>query len=403
MARIIAPLTDTAIRKAKPKEKQYKLSDGNNLYLIVKQNGTKFFRFDYTFNSKRKSMSFGIYPGTTLKEARQKVLESQKLIKSSIDPIENKNSSVKKNATTFEAITEKWLFIMESEWKEITLNKTRSRLIQHVFPFIGKKPIENITRLDILEIIERMQRKNIFDLTSRVLNNIERIFKYCVTYGYVEHNIVADIDKKSILKKKEVVHVPAITQEKEIKQLMEDLMNFGEIYRADISTIYALQLIPYIFIRPYNLRFLEWSEVNLENNIINIPADKMKMKEDFLMPLSPQAKVIINKIKQYSLGKSKYVFPSSISNLKTMSENTLNHALMKMGYKGVMTVHGFRSMFSTIAHEKIDEHGYHSAIIEACLAHGEQNKVKAAYNRTSKMKYFKEKKALIEWWGNWLS
>lgn len=163
-----------------------------------------------------------------------------------------------------------------------------------------------------------------------------------------------------------------------------------------------MQLAPYVFLRPYNLRFLEWSEVDFENKLLDIPAEKMKMKQDFLLPLSSEALKIIEKIKPYSFAKSKYVFPSATSNLKTMSENTLNQALMKMGYKGIMTSHGFRSMFSTIAHEKIEEHGFNSDIIEACLAHTEQNKVKAAYNRTNKMKYFKEKKALIEWWGKWL-
>lgn len=402
MPKITKPLTDIEIKKSKPTDKVNKLSDGNGLYLVIRPNGTKFFRFDYQFDNKRKSMSFGVYPEVSLKEARELREKTKKLIKDDIDPIEQKKNKALEIKTTFSSIAEKWLLIMQVEWKEITLNKARSRLVQHVYPYIGNKDIKNISRLDILQIAEKMQENNIYELTARILNNIERIFKYAVTYGFVDHNIVADIDKRNILKKKDVQHVPALTKESDIKVLMEDISNFANLYRSDISTIYALKIAPYVFLRPFNLRFLEWSEVDFENNLLDISAKKMKMKQDFILPLSKKAIEILEKIKLYSFEKSKYVFPSPTSNLKAMSENTLNHAIMKMGYKHEMTLHGFRSMFSTIAHEKIDQHGFHSDIIEACLAHGEQNKVKAAYNRINKMKYFKEKKALVEWWGKWL-
>lgn len=403
MPRITKPLSDTEIKKAKPKEKTYKISDGGGLSLVVKNNGTKFFRFDFTFNGKRKSMSFGIYPEVSLKEAREIKENTKKLLSEGTDPIIEKKRSMRDIETTFERIAEKWLSIMQSEWKEVTLNKTRSRFVRHVYPYIGSKQIEDITRLEILMIIEKLQEQDVYELTNRILNNIERVYKYAVTYEYVKHNIIADIDKKNILKRKEVKHVPALTKKEEIRELMNDLQNFGNIYQSDISTVYALQLAPYVFLRPYNLRYLEWSEVDFENKLLDIPASKMKMKQDFLLPLSDTAIEIINVIKPYSFENSKYVFPSSTSNLKPLSENTLNHALMKMGYKGTMTIHGFRSMFSTIAHENIDKHGFNSDIIESCLAHSEQNKVKAAYNRTNKMKYFKEKRNLIMWWKAWLT
>lgn len=403
MARITKPLSDTEIKKAKQKDKTYKISDGGGLSLVVKNNGTKFFRFDFTFNGKRKSMSFGMYPEVSLKEARDIKENTKKLLSEGTDPIIEKKRSMRNIETTFERIAEKWLSIMQSEWKEVTLNKTRSRFVRHVYPYIGSKQIEDITRLEILMILEKLQEQDVYELTNRILNNIERVYKYAVTYEYVKHNIIADIDKKNILKRKEVQHVPALTKEEEIRELMNDLQNFGDIYQSDISTVYALQLAPYVFLRPYNLRYLEWTEVDFENKLLDIPASKMKMKQDFLLPLSDTAIEIINAIKPYSFENSPYVFPSATSNLKPLSENTLNHALMKMGYKGIMTTHGFRSMFSTIAHENIDEHGFNSDIIEACLAHSEQNKVKAAYNRTNKMKYFKEKRNLIMWWKAWLT
>ena len=402
MSRSTTPLSDTEIKKSKIKDKTYKLSDGQGLYLVVKDNGTKFFRYDYTFQNKRKSMSFGTYPEISLKDARIKRDETRKLLLEDIDPIEYKNSNTPALTTTFRSIAENWLDKMQSEWKPITYQKSKVRLEQHAYPFIGNMNIQDITRLDILKVIDHMQQQDIFELTSRVLNNIERVYKYAVTYGLVAHNIIADLDKRSVLKRKDVVHVPAVTKEDDIKELMKDIYSYGEMYNADISTIYALRLSPFVFLRPFNLRHLEWSEINFKESYIEIDAEKMKMNQSFILPLSKQALEIIDKIKPYSFGQSKFVFPSPTSNLKPISENTLNHALMKLGYKNTMTSHGFRSMFSTTANRCKTKYSFDPDVIEACLAHAEKNKVRAAYDRTDVMKYFEEKKRLVEWWANWL-
>ncbi|MBL3518900.1 tyrosine-type recombinase/integrase [Arcobacter lanthieri] len=401
MARIVKPLTDTEIKTSKVKEKEYKLSDGLGLYLVVKTNGTKYFRFDFSYANKRKSMSFGIYPQTSLKEARELREKAREQLKNNINPIESKKSNFE-DITTFEYIANKWFTLMKSEWKDVTYELNENRLKLHVFPYIGDKNIKSLERLDILNIIQKLQEKEHFEIAQRILNVIERIYKYSVTYGYVEHNIIADIDKKSIFAKKIVTHRAAITKENEIRELIKDIKNYGEFYRADISTIYALNIAPYLALRPYNLRNLEWSEVNFEKEYLNIPASKMKTNKEFILPLSKQAIEILRSIKSYSYEKSKFVFPSPTSNLKPLSDATLNHALTKLGYKDKITSHGFRAMFSTIAHEKVKEHGFHSDIIESCLAHAETNKIKAAYNRESKMKYYDEKKELMQWWADWL-
>jgi integrase len=401
MAKIVKPLTDTEIKKAKPNEKDYKLSDGENLYLVVKSNGTKFFRFDFTYAKKRKSMSFGIYPSISLKEARELKDKAREQLKQNINPIESKTSNFE-DITTFEYIAQKWFNLMKNEWKSCTYELNEKRLKLHVYPHLGNKKISNIKILDILKIIQKLQEKEYFEIAERILNIIERIYKYAVTYGFVKHNIIADIDKKAVFTKKIVVHRAALTKENEIKELMKDIKNFGEVFKADVSTVYALQLSPYLALRPYNIRYLEWSEVNFENAYLDISSEKMKTNKNFVLPLSKQAIDILNTIKSYSFNKSKYVFPSPTSNLKCISDATLNHALMKLGYKDRITSHGFRAMFSTVAHEKIKEHGFHSDIIEACLAHTETNKVKAAYNRESKMKYYDDKKELMQWWADWL-
>lgn len=399
MPKITTPLTDTEIKKSKPKDKQYKLSDGAGLCLIITPKGSKYFRFDYSFNGKRKSISFGTYPETSLKEARDRRAESKELIKDGIDPSQKRK--VEKNIETFESLSNKWLEFAKPGWEDVTYQKAIQTINNHTGS-IKDKEMKRITRIDILEIFETMQKKEIHVLIKRLLGYLDRIWKYAVTYNIVDHNIIADIDRKNVLQRGKQKHYPALTDEKDIKILMQDIQEYQYYKSADISTVYAFLLAPYIFLRPYNLRFLEWEEINFETSIIEIPKEKMKTKKTFVIPMSKQIIKILNDIKPYSYHKSKYVFPSSTSPQKPISENTLNMVLKRMGYKDKMVPHGFRSMFSTIAHEKIKEHGHHSDIVELCLAHEQGNKIKAAYNRDSKMKYFDERKELLQWWADWL-
>jgi integrase len=395
---IIKPLTDTEIRKAIAKDKPYKLSDGQGLCLIVTATGSKYFRFDYVFEKKRKSTSFGVYPTISLSKARELREIWKKQLKEGINPLDEKYKD--KSVKTFLMVANEWFEVMKNEWKEVTYNKAKGTLLHNTQKLL-KRDIKNITRIDILNIIKDMELRGVVETADRVLTNLNRIYKYAVVYNYVEHNIIADIDKK-VLKKVKRINLPALTEKSDIKQLLEDVKSYKENFRADISAVYALELAPYVFLRPFNLRALEWSEINLEEKILHIPGEKMKTKLDFTAPLSNQALEIILKIKPYSYEKSKYVFPSPTSNLKPLSDATLNHALARLGYKDKHTTHGFRSTFSTTAHEKIKEHGFNSDIIESCLAHIEKNKVKAAYNRESKFKYFEEKKELIQWYADWL-
>ncbi len=422
MPKIVKPLTDKEIKNAKYTSKEEyeqlkkiaklnnkekpklnnKLSDGQGLYLIIKENGTKFFQFDFSFENKRKSMSFGVYPDTSLSEARALKDKTKKLLKQNINPIVEKNISHEDNINTFKNISEKWLSKMKKEWVNKTYVKVENVIKNHAYPYIGNKLIENITITDILNIIDRMNKKGIHGSADKLMGNFNRIYKYAVTYNYVKHNIIADIDKKNIIISTRHNHMNAVTKENEIKELMKDINNFENLYKASITTIVALKLAPFVALRPSNLRSLEWNEVNFEKMILDIPGEKMKNKKDFILPLSKQAIEILKMIEPFSKHKSKYVFPSPTSNLKCLSDATVNHALMKIGYKDRHCTHGFRSTFSTITHEKIKEHEFNSDIIESCLAHEERNQVKASYNRSSKMKYFEEKKELMQWYADWL-
>jgi len=401
MPRITKPLSDTEIKKSKKKEKTYKLADGQGLYLVVKNNGTKFFRFDYSILSKRKSMSFGIYPDISLAEARIKREEARKQVSDGIDPASLKNVA-RTLDNSFGFISKEWVAKMKNSWKDNNYRKIKAMLENHTIP-IQDQNISKITRKQIIDIINKIQNKNNLETAKRLLNNIERVYKHAVTYGLTEHNIIADIDKKNLFIKQQKKHFPAITDEEGIKQLMEDIKGYSDNFKADSSTVLALELAPYVFLRPYNIRFLEWDEVDLDKEVIDIPAAKMKTGKDFIAPLPAPAIEILKKAYMISNHKSKYVFPSQISNSKPISENTLNHALIRLGYKDKMVPHGFRAMFSSIAHDNISVHGHHSDVIELCLAHTEQNQVKAAYNRENKMKHFDERKDLIHWYAGWLN
>ena len=400
MPKIATPLTDTKIKTSKPKEKDYKLSDGQGLYLLVKTNGTKMWRYDFSYLSKRQSMSFGVYPEVGLKDAREKREKAIGNIKNGINPIESKSSNFELN-TTFKFISNKWLDLIKDSGSKSNYEKIKSNLENNAYPFLGNKNIQDISRKDILTLVERMEMRDATEYANRLLNNIQRIYKYAVTNEYVEHNIIADIDKKNSLKKRNKVNHPAITNIKEFKKLLEDIKNYGTIFKSDVNTIYALKLAPFVALRPYNLRTLEWSEIDFEKEILDIPATKMKMKIDFVLPLSKQALSILKEIQRFKTD-SKFVFYSATTNFKSISENTLNHALHRMGYKGIHTTHGFRSTFSTNAHENMTCHGLNSDFIESCLAHAEQNTVKKAYNRDSKFKYLDEKKKLMQWWADYL-
>lgn len=400
MPKVAIPLTDTKIKTSKPKEKDYKLSDGQGLYLLVKTNGTKLWRYDFSYLSKRQSMSFGMYPEVGLKDAREKREKAIENTKNGINPIESKLSNFEIN-TTFKFISDKWLDLMKDSWSKSNYEKIKSNLENNAYPFIGNKSIKDIIRKDILNLVERMEKRNATEYANRLLNNIQRIYKYAVTNEYIEHNIISDIDKQNSLKKRKKVNHPAITKKEDIKQLLKDIENYGINFKSDISTIYALKLAPLVALRPYNLRALEWSEIDFDEEILDISKDKMKMDIDFVLPLSTQALELLKEIEQFKTS-SKFVFYSVTSNLKCISENTLNHALHRMGYKGIHTMHGFRSTFSTNAHENMIVHGLHSDFIESCLAHAEQNSVKKAYNRESKFKYLEEKRKLMQWWADWL-
>lgn len=406
MAKTVVPLTDKKIKSVKPKDKNFTLTDGQGLQLLIKPDGTKLWEFRYTspITNKRRKTSFNTYPTTSLSKAREKREEYRRLINDNIDPLDIKkekkekqsiNSSINKN--TFFKVSQEWLK-NKTDVSENYHYKLERALELYIYPFIKDKPITTITRLDIIDILKDLKDKKLLETADRVLSILNRIYKYSVTLEYTPHNITADIDKRVIIGSIKATHYPTFTKEKDIKGLLLSI----DDYQGDYSTKMALKTLPYVFVRSYNIRHMEWEEIDFENSLWIIPSNKMKTKTEFVLPLPHQVISILNEVKKYSSG-SKYVFPSLRNKNSPLSDNTLISALRRTGYsKEEFVPHGFRSMFSTIANEKANEengHNFTSEVVEALLAHKEVNKIKEAYNRAS---YKKPMKELIQWYANYL-
>jgi integrase len=402
MPKISKPLTTTEVKNYKPESKMYKKPDGKGLWLIIKPNGTKSWRYDFRYGGKNLSMSFGIYPEIGLKEAREKREEARELLSKNINPISEKRIKKASESLTLGNVIDEWIELRKKGRSEATVTQNK-RMFKNITDWLGNVAIKDVKRVNIINILEKVQNRGTIETAHRLLSLINKVYMYAVTKEYVEHNIIADIDRKAVLvANKKNTHLPAVTEHKDIKQLLNDINTIGNKYKSDISTVFIFKIIPYVFVRSENIRLMEWAELDLENAIWDIPKEKMKMNVDFICPLPIQAVNILKQIEPYSRHRSKYVFPSPTKNDRGVSGATLSETLNRLGYQDIHTFHGFRSMFSTIANELYKEHGFHSDIIEACLAHKEKNRVRAAYNRESKYKYFEEKKELIQWYADWL-
>ena len=415
MAKATKPLTDKEIRAAKPKEKEYKLFDGGGLYLSITPKGKKWWRLKYRFNGKEKRISLGVYPTVSLSAARSQREELKRQIIAGIDPSEERKAQKEaakqveeQNQNTLYHVTQRWL---ESYKGQVTDNyhaKITNTLNNHVFQTytlpdksklnLKNTPINEITRLEIIAVLEAIKAKGITDTPRRVAMLLNKVYKYAVTHEYAPHNIIADIELTVVLGKHTKKHYPTFTKTEDIKGLLNSI----EAYNGDYTTKMALKILPYLFVRSYNIRYMEWSEINFKTKEWCIPAEKMKTKEEFTLPLPYQVITLLEEIRENSTS-TKYVFPSFRSDGYPLSDNTLLAALRRMGYsKDEFVPHSFRAMFSTIAYEwanKKGGHGFTGEVIEACLAHNEPNKIKEAYNRSN---YKEPMRELMQWYADYL-
>jgi integrase len=403
-------LEDLQLRNAKPKEKEYTLPDGNGLQLAIRPDGRMVWEIRYTLHGKARKTTAGSYPTVSLAKARAKRDELKSNVNNFIDKVEEKkkaaatkNAEIEfqqieeiRNTNTFEKVTRDFIQSIERENSPRYHTLKLARLENHIFPYIGSVPIDQVTRMMIIECMDKITAVGKIETAIRVLGLISQMYRYAVTREIVPHNITSDIEKRYVIGKKEERHFPTITEPKRVGELMRAI----DEYHGEITVRHALKLATLTAQRPYNIRFAEWSEFDLEKNVWSIPADKMKMKRPHIVPITSQLKAVLEELAPLTKHKSIYLFPSLTSNTRPISENTLNQALRRLGYsKEEIVSHGFRAMFSTIANEHILEHGYPEKAIELHLAHAEKNKIKGAYDHAQHMK---ARQGLAIWWADYL-
>ena len=387
-------LTDTFVKSAKTTNKAgEKHSDGGGLYLLVKESG-KYWRMNYRFGGKQKTLALGVYPSVSLKAARGKREKAKEQLAAGDDPSieKRKNLAAKVEASqnTFEVVARVWLKKSQADRVASTQSKVTTWLEKDVFPHIGKLPIADIRPRDVLGALRHMERRGALESVKRVKQICGQVFRFAVAEGSVERDVTQDL--KGALEKHKPGHHSAITDPKQAGELMRAIHS----YTGTPYTLAALKLLPLVFVRPGELRTAEWSEIDLDTREWRIPGVKMKMKADHIVPLSTQALAILQDLKPIT-GRGKYVFPSLRTGERPMSENTVNGALRAMGYaQDVHTAHGFRAMARTILDEVLNQR---VDLIEHQLAHKVKDANGTAYNRTA---HLPARMLMMQTWADYL-
>lgn len=385
-------LSDTFLKNLKTSA-QKKFSDGGGLYIQLMPTGSKLWRMAYRYNGKQKLLSFGAYPAVSLKLARQWRDEAKELLARNIDPAklkkETKQVNIAKTVNTFENIAREWFNLNEPKWASTTHRKILAFLEKDAFPYIGHMPVNEITAPDMLKLVRRIEARGVLETAHRVLSCCGQVFRYAIATGRAEQDVTAYL--RGALAPTTRQHYASITNPKAVGQLLRDI----DAYEGHFVVSCALKLAPLVFVRPKELRCAEWTEFNFDVPEWRIPKERMKMKEQHIVPLSRQALQILNQLKAYT-GDGRYVFPGIRSVTQPMSDNTLNAALRRMGYtKEQMTTYGFRSTASTL----LNELGYNRDWVERQLAHGERDQIRAAYNFAD---YLAERRVMIQEWADYL-
>ncbi len=386
-------LTVTAINKAKPKDKPYKLKDEKGLYLFIQSSGSKLWRFDYRFDNKRKTLAFGAYPDLSLAEARGKRDKARNSLVNEIDPSEVKKAikAAKQSleANSFETVAREWIATKMQTKSESYQKNVLRRFELYLFPWIGKRVISEINAPELLDVIRRIEKLNKVETAYRTLQATGQVFRYAVQTGRTLRDITTDL--RGALTPSVTKHMPSFTEPQQVAELMRALDGFT----GTLTVQSALRLAPLVFVRPSELRKAKWADIELEAGEWRYLVTKTKTEH--IVPLCTQAIKLLKEIQPFS-GHGEFVFMGGHNPDKAMSEAAINAALRRMGYdtKTQITGHGFRAMARTILHERlnIDPH-----IIEHQLAHKVPDALGAAYNRT---KFLEQRKVMMQQWADYL-
>jgi integrase len=388
------PLSFMSVNKAKPREKPYKMADERGLYLLISPGGGKYWRLNYRFAEKYRTMALGVFPDVGLADARARRDDARKLLANGVDPAVFRQEEIAKaefDATTsFRVIAEEWLQKRPREGLgDITVAKAKW-LLEFAYPALADRKISEITTPELLGVLREVEGRGRHETARRLRSVCGRVFRYAIATGRAEHDLAAGL--RDALTTPKVKHLAAITNTQEVGPLLRAIEGFN----GHAVTRLALRLAPHVFVRPGELRHAEWTEIDLDDAIWSIPAAKMKMRRPHKVPLSRQSIAIFQEVREIT-GTGQYVFPGFQSLRRPMSENALNGALRRLGYSGdEMTSHGFRAMASTL----LNEMGrWHPDAIERQLAHVEGDGVRRAYARGE---YWDERVQMMQHWSDHL-
>jgi len=386
------PLTDTAARQAKPKVKPFKLSDSLGLYLEVMPTGSKLWRLKYRIAGKEKRYAIGNYPAVSLSDARTSRDEARKLIAAGVDPVHARKEGQRQAAlsaeNTFEALANEWLAYNSPRWAKSTAYKASLYLKNDLIPGIGRRPITEITRPDLVDLLRRIEGRETFDVAKKCRQWLNQIFRFGLAKGLLQYNPATDLDVVAAATPI-VKHHPFVP----VAELPALLAALSE-HSGNVLTKYAVRLLTLTAVRPGELRAAPWCEFDLNKALWTIPAARMKMRRPHLVPLPKQAVAILRELEDVT-GKFDLVFAGRNDPKRPMSENTINKCLSDLGYKGRQTGHGFRHLLST----ELNGRGYNKDWIERQLAHGDNDEIRATYNHAA---YLDQRREMMQWWADYL-
>ncbi len=391
MAKVVTPLTDSKIRNSKAKEKEYNLSDGNGLSLRIKPNGTKSWLFNYIRckNKKRTNLKLGLYPEITLSKAREKRQLYRGLLAEGIDPQDHirqeSEKYLEKNSFKYWATS---YLTTKVNLTSKTQKGIQSRLNNHIYPKFAHCNITEITSKSILEFLKEIEAKGHYETAKRCKSIMSQVFRHAIIHEACTNDPCHAIS--GALSKSKPKNMPTLTSPSEIGQLMRDI----DGYQGTFVVRQALKLAPHLMLRPNEIRFAKWEYIDFDLRQWKIPAEKMKMRKVHIVPLSSQVLTLLQELYNVT-GHRPFLFPHASKSLRTMSENSLNQALHTLGYKDKIVAHGFRSMASTILHEK----GFNTLVIEKQLAHQDSNAIRASYNHAD---FWEQRLEMMQFWSDFL-
>ena len=390
-------LTAIQIKEAKASQKDYKLSDAEGMYLLVKSNGNKYWRLDYRFAGKRKTYAMGVYPQVSLKQARESRFKAKMLLSEGKDPSQMKRESKRHSSVpTFEEIAVRWWHHEKDKWKPNHADRVIKRLKDNSFATLGRQSADKISPLQVIAVIKKIEGRGALDVANRVKQSIKAVYRFAIQHGIVMTNPAGDLD--GIVKSRKVVHRPSLPKN-ELPLFLHSLEGYSS--KGRVLTKLSIKLLVLTFVRSLELRGAKWEEFDFEDKLWRIPAERMKMNVEHLVPLSTQAVDVLNQIRVIT-GRYDLLFPSEVSRNKTMSDNTMRKAIFRMGFDGQThgkskaVPHGFRATASSI----LNEEGFNPDAIERQLAHQERNGVRAAY--THHARYMPERERMMQWWADFL-